>query len=176
MIAYVFISLLNEFVCPWRKRSESALPSPERRPLTRSRMRSRPPSYSVAAHSAAAQLRPPRREDFAERALHPASARRSRPLRRSWSKDMQNHRKKRHGRRKKPDGPHDAKKTDTIRLFRGGGGSRTRVQTGNPKAFYTLSRRLILLPRPGRQQPNRGPSSLIFARRPEPSGALSLNE
>lgn len=159
------------------KRSESALPSPRASSVDtepdcgqgRLRIRSR---RIRLPHD----LRPPRREDFAERALHPASALRSRPFRRSRGKDMQNHRKKRHGRRKKPDGPHDAKKTDPIRLFRGGGGSRTRVQTGNPKAFYTLSRRLILLPRPGRQQPNRGPSSLIFARRPEPSGALSLNE
>ena len=60
-------------------------------------------------------------------------------------------------------------------VFSGGGGSRTRVQTGNPKAFYTLSRHLILLPVPGRQLPNTRPSSLIFAHRPEPSGALSLN-
>lgn len=47
----------------------------------------------------------------------------------------------------------------------GAGGSRTRVQTRNPRAFYTLSRRLILLPRHGMRQPNRGPSFLIFARR-----------
>nr|DAL56279.1 MAG TPA_asm: hypothetical protein [Caudoviricetes sp.] len=58
----------------------------------------------------------------------------------------------------------------------GGGGSRTRVQTGNPKAFYTLSRRLILLPRPGRRQPSRRLSPLNFARRPGPSGSLSPNE
>ena len=60
-------------------------------------------------------------------------------------------------------------------LCGGGGGSRTRVQTGNPKAFYTLSRHLILLPVSGRQLPNTRPSSLIFAHRPKPSGALSLN-
>ena len=59
---------------------------------------------------------------------------------------------------------------------RGAGGSRTRVQTGNPKAFYTLSRRLILLHAPGRRLPNAWPSSLIFAQRPERSPALSLNE
>ena len=46
----------------------------------------------------------------------------------------------------------------------GGGGSRTLVQTGNPKAFYTLIRRLILLPAPGRRPPNAGPSPLNFAR------------
>ena len=62
------------------------------------------------------------------------------------------------------------------RLIGGGGGSRTRVQTGNPKAFYTFSRRFVLLPVSGRRLPNPGPSSLIFARRPEPSVGLSPNE
>ena len=50
---------------------------------------------------------------------------------------------------------------DKVFCFGGGGGSRTRVQTGNPKAFYTLSRRLILLPGPGRRQPNPSPSPWI---------------
>jgi len=48
----------------------------------------------------------------------------------------------------------------------GGGGSRTRVQTRNPKAFYTLIRHLVLLPESGRRPPNPGPSPFIFARRP----------
>ena len=47
----------------------------------------------------------------------------------------------------------------------GAGGSRTLVQTRNPKAFYTLILRLILLPQPGRRRPSYGPSLLIFANR-----------
>lgn len=47
----------------------------------------------------------------------------------------------------------------------GTGGSRTLVQTRNPKAFYTLILRLILLPQPGRRRPSYGPSLLIFANR-----------
>nr|DAU46112.1 MAG TPA: hypothetical protein [Caudoviricetes sp.] len=43
--------------------------------------------------------------------------------------------------------------------FCGGGGSRTRVQTRNPKAFYTLIRRFVLLSGSGRRQPNPDPSS-----------------
>ena len=69
-----------------------------------------------------------------------------------------------------------SRKTGTVHTNRGGGGSRTRVQTGNPKAFYTFSRRFILLPEPGRRLPNPGPSSLNFAPRPEHSGALSPNQ
>lgn len=37
----------------------------------------------------------------------------------------------------------------------GTGGSRTLVQTRNPRAFYTLILRLILLPQPGRRRPSR---------------------
>ena len=44
------------------------------------------------------------------------------------------------------------------RCFGGGGGSRTRVQTGSPRAFYTFSYRLVLLRASGRQQPNTRPS------------------
>lgn len=40
----------------------------------------------------------------------------------------------------------------------GTGGSRTLVQTRNPRAFYTLILRLILLPRPGRRRPSRSRS------------------
>ena len=58
----------------------------------------------------------------------------------------------------------------------GAGGSRTRVQTRNPKAFYTLIRRFVLLSGSGRRQPNPDPSSWIFARQPEPSAVLSLND
>ena len=43
----------------------------------------------------------------------------------------------------------------------GAGGSRTRVQTGSPKAFYTLSRHSILLPVHGRRQPRPGPSFFV---------------
>lgn len=60
------------------------------------------------------------------------------------------------------------KKTADVQRFnnhRGPGGSRTLVQTRNPKAFYTLILRLILLPQPGRRRPSYGPSLLIFANR-----------
>lgn len=71
--------------------------------------------------------------------------------------------------------PRNIPENRSVPRSRGGGGSRTRVQTGNPKAFYTLSRRFVLLPGSGRRRPNPGPSSLSFAHRPERSGALSPN-
>nr|DAZ61197.1 MAG TPA: hypothetical protein [Caudoviricetes sp.] len=40
----------------------------------------------------------------------------------------------------------------------GAGGIRTLVQTRNPKAFYMLILRLILLSQPGRRRPNHDPS------------------
>lgn len=54
----------------------------------------------------------------------------------------------------------DTKKTPAKGVFfvGGGGGSRTRVQTRSPKAFYTLSRHLILLSEYGRRLPNPNPS------------------
>ena len=59
----------------------------------------------------------------------------------------------------------------------GGGGSRTRVQTGNPKAFYTLIRPFVLLPAPGRRLPNTGPSSFVsHAGRNAPTRYLRMND
>ena len=72
---------------------------------------------------------------------------------------------KKTGRKFKNPRPRNIPENRSVPRSRGGGGSRTRVQTRNPRAFYTLSRRLILLPRHGMRQPNRGPSFLIFARR-----------
>ena len=67
------------------------------------------------------------------------------------------------------DRTHIRKKREGKRYFRfpsrcrGAGGSRTLVQTGNPKAFYMLIRRFILLSVPGIRQPNTKPSPLNFA-------------
>ena len=82
---------------------------------------------------------------------------------------------KKTGRKFKNPRPRNIPENRSVPRSRGGGGSRTRVQTGNPKAFYTLSRRFVLLPGSGRRRPNPGPSSLSFAHRPERSGALSPN-
>ena len=56
--------------------------------------------------------------------------------------------------------PPPKRKKDGIKpvFWSGGGGSRTRVQTRSPKAFYTFSRHLILLLQPGRRPPNCRPS------------------
>ena len=48
---------------------------------------------------------------------------------------------------------------------RGGGGVEPSSKQRNPKTFYTLILRLILLPQPGRRRPSYGPSLLIFANR-----------
>lgn len=50
------------------------------------------------------------------------------------------------------------KPKDESLLVCGAGGSRTLVQTGNPKAFYMLIRHFILLSVPGIRQPNTKPS------------------
>ena len=63
------------------------------------------------------------------------------------------------------------------KIFCGAGGSRTLVQTRNPKAFYMLIRCLILLRAPGSRQPNARPSSFISLRgRNIPRGYLPIDD
>ena len=64
---------------------------------------------------------------------------------------------------------------DTFQVSGGAEGSRTPVQTRNPRAFYTLSRHLILLSASGRRQPNTKPSPSIQCRsRDTPQHGLQI--